>query len=271
MARRRTERDTGPFRADQLREGDEYELSHGHPVWCAPQGGRGSRANGAGAEVLGTDPEVESAGVDVGFSPEPGTLRAPDVAVGNVPDAPGWVRGVPLLALEYADTGQDEAGLQRKIQDLLDGGTRVVWVARLVGERRVEVYAPERSMRVMRSGEELLAPGILRNPVPVDALFDRKVAHELVLRNLLQRRGYESLDQVRTEGEAKGRVEGEAKGRIEGEARGRAEDLLAILEARGLPLSEEQRARILASTDRATLSRWVRQAVTAPSVEEALG
>jgi len=26
----------GPFRADQLRPGDRYELSNGHPIYCAP-------------------------------------------------------------------------------------------------------------------------------------------------------------------------------------------------------------------------------------------
>lgn len=28
----------GPFRADQLKEGDRYELSGGHPIYCAPVG-----------------------------------------------------------------------------------------------------------------------------------------------------------------------------------------------------------------------------------------
>ncbi|MBI5479577.1 MAG: Uma2 family endonuclease [Deltaproteobacteria bacterium] len=262
MARRRTEQDQGPFRADQLREGDEYELSRGHPIWCAPQGQRGSQANLAGGEVVDTDADVESAGLDPGFSPEPGTLRAPDVAVGNLRNEPGWGKGAPLLALEYADTGRDEAELQRKIQDLLEARTRVIWVARLVGPRRVEVYEPGQPLRVMVSGEELRAPGILRNPVPVDALFERKVAHEIVLRNLLQRRGYESLDQVRAEGEAEGKAEGEAKGK--------ADALLAVFALRGLAVTEEQRGGVLACRDLRALDRWIARALTAASVAEAL-
>jgi hypothetical protein len=43
----------------------------------------------------------------------------------------------------------------------------------------------------------LTAPGILRNPVAVRALYDRDAAHEAVLRNLLQRHGYQDLDAVR--------------------------------------------------------------------------
>ena len=42
----------GPFRADQLRPGDPYELSHGHPIQCFPTGGRGSKATSVGAGVL---------------------------------------------------------------------------------------------------------------------------------------------------------------------------------------------------------------------------
>ena len=34
----------GPFRADQLRDGDRYELSNGHPIYCAPPAGDTVRA-----------------------------------------------------------------------------------------------------------------------------------------------------------------------------------------------------------------------------------
>ncbi|MCP3961873.1 MAG: hypothetical protein GY719_28865, partial [bacterium] len=123
----------GRFEADEIREGDSYELSGGYPIRCLPTGGRGSDATVTGAAVLRSDPQVDSAGVDTGFSPAPDTLRAPDVAVGNVPREPGWVKGVPPLAVEYADTGQDEADLKVKIKELLDAGTELVWVVRLTG------------------------------------------------------------------------------------------------------------------------------------------
>src|SRR4029077_20082342 len=112
----------GPFRAEQLRSGDPYELSNGHAILCLPTGGSGSGPNQLGASVVGWDPAVKEAGVDTGYSPEPGTLRAPDVAVGNVPDQPGWVKGAPDLAIEYADVGQEEDKLQEKIADLLAAG-----------------------------------------------------------------------------------------------------------------------------------------------------
>jgi hypothetical protein len=60
----------------------------------------------------------------------------------------------------------------------------------------------------------------------------------------------------------------QAQGRAEGEARGRAEALLAVLQARGLQVSDEVRGRVLACTDVAQLDAWVRKAVSVTSVEE---
>ncbi|WP_437672292.1 hypothetical protein [Sorangium sp. So ce131] len=210
-----------PVTADQLRPGDPYELSEGRLVECLPTGRRGGRGNLVGGAVLDTDPAVESAGVDIGVSPRPGMLRAPDIAVGKIPDEPGWAAAAPPLAVEYADTGQDEAELLRKIDELLAAGTRWIWVVRLHGARRVEVYEattdaparkaparavraaartpPPRPARVAYPGEHLEAQGVLQNPVLVEALYDREAAHEATLRNLLQRRGYAGLDAVREE------------------------------------------------------------------------
>ena len=198
----------GSYRADQIREGEPYELSHGRLIECMGTGGRGSRANLVGASVLETDPAVEEAGIDTGFSPDPESLRAPDIAVGHVPDEPGWVKGVPPLAVEYADTGQNERELKLKIEELLAAGTQMIWVVRLTGPRRVEIHEPGVAMRLAQPGEELEAPGILQNPVPVLALYDRDAAHEATLRNLLQRQGYGSLDDVREKGREEGREEG---------------------------------------------------------------
>ena len=71
----------GPFRPDQVRSGDPYELSNGHPIYCAPTGQDGAGPNGLGFAVLDSDPAVQSAGVDAGLALSGNTLRAPDVAV----------------------------------------------------------------------------------------------------------------------------------------------------------------------------------------------
>jgi Uma2 family endonuclease len=248
----------GPFRADQIRPGDPYELSNGHPIYCLPTGGRGAKATGVGADVLASDPAVQDVGIDTGFSPSPDVLRAPDLAVGDIPDQPGWVKGAPLLAVEYADTGQDEAELAAKIQDLLAAGTRYIWVVRLTGPRRVEIHQPGASLTVAHPGDELAAPGILANPVPVEALYDREVAREVVFRNLLQREGYSSLDAVREEGEA------------EGEIRGLRTAIADVLAARGLLVDDDFRANLAGVGDLDLLRRLLRRAATAGSAAEVL-
>jgi hypothetical protein len=62
--------------------------------------------------------------------------------------------------------------------------------------------------------------------------------------------------------------EGVRRGEAKGKAEGKAEDLLVILETRGLDVSAEQRARILECKDVAQLDRWLRKAITANTVAE---
>jgi Uma2 family endonuclease len=236
----------GPFLAYQIREGDPYELSHGHAIRCSPSGPTHGGPNLSGGQVLDTDPDVEWTGIDVGYSPDPGTLWSIDIALGAPPkEERGWATEAPRLAVEYAGTGQDESELQKKIEDLFAGGTELVWVVRLLGPRRVEVYAPDKPVEVQSGDDKLTAPGILRNPVPVRALYDRDAAHEAVLRNLLQRHGYEDLDAVRKEGIDEGKLI--AIG----------ENILTILENRDLEVDDETRRSISSCRDLETLRRWL--------------
>jgi hypothetical protein len=195
---------------------------------------------------------VESAGVDTGFAPTQDTLRAPDVAVGNVPDEPGWVQGVPPLAVEYADTGQDEQDLTIKIDDLLAAGTQYLWVVRMTGPRRVEIHEKDQVMRIAYPGEFLQAPGVLRNPVPVDALYDRQVANQVTFRNLLQRQGYESIDAILAEGRLQALKQA----------------LFEVVAARGFRLSAQHRGQVEACSDLDLLSQWLRRAATAAAAKE---
>ncbi len=213
-----------------------------------------------GFSVVGWDPAVKEAGVDTGYSPEPGTLRAPDVAVGNVPDQPGWVKGAPDLAIEYADAGQDEEKLEEKIADLLAAGTKYLWVVRLTGPRRVEVHEPGKRARTVLPGKLLTAPGVLKNPVRVEALYDRDEAERATLTNLLQRQGYEDLEAVLAAGRNEGRNEGRSEGL--------ASAVIAVLEARGIRITKTARERIARCTDASVLDQWVRRAAVVQKVAE---
>jgi Putative restriction endonuclease len=246
----------GAHRAEALRPKDPYEISDGHLIHCLPTGQRVSRSTVAGTFVIDSDPAVTSSGIDTGFSPRPSMLRAPDIAVGNIEDKPGWATAASVLAVEYADTGQDKPDLRKKISELLREGTRFVWVVRLTGPRRVEVHTSG-GVQFKHPGERLEAPGILKNAVPVDAMYDRAEAHRLTLQNLLQREGFENLEAVKDAGREEGRA-------------GIRRTLRRVLARRGLALSTEEDARIETCSDLARLERWVDQAVVAASIAEAL-
>ncbi len=253
----------GPFRADQVRSGDPYELSQGHPIVCAPTGHEGSEPNHLGAAVLGSDPAVKRAGVDLGIALGPDTLRAPDVAVNFTAGDGTWATSAPLV-VEYAGRGQDEADLLEKIEEFHAAGTRWVWVVRLVGERRVEVHEKGASMRVVGADGELTAPGVLALPVPVRALYDRDAAHETTLRNLLSAKGYESLDAVRREGMDAGRKEGMDAGAVAA----RRAVLLLLLETAAIEPTADDRARVERCEDIATIDMWIVRTRTAHSRDE---
>jgi hypothetical protein len=242
----------GPFRADQIRSRDPYELSNGHAILRMTPSGRRSRAKRLGGLVLGSDPAVKEAGIDTGDSHSSDTLRAPDVAVGNVPNTPGWVQGAPPLAVEYCDTGQDGKELAVKISELLAADTRMVWVVHLSGPRQVEVHESGQEPRLVRPGEELTAPGILQNPVPVEALYDRQAAHAVTFRNLLQRQGYQDLDEVRSEGQQQAL----------------RDSILNVLQTRGLTVDDAARSALAAVSDPAALRRLLTRAVTVATADE---
>ncbi|VFN00042.1 MAG: Endonuclease, Uma2 family (restriction endonuclease fold) [Candidatus Kentron sp. G] len=267
----------GPFTADQIKDGDRYELSNGNRIYCAPAGENHARHNVTGASLLDSDPNVQWSGVDAGFVPRPNTLRAPDVSVAPPPEKKkGWIPGVPPLAVEYADHGQNESDLKMKIRELLAAGTRYVWVVRLIGPQRVEVYTKDRPRRLLSTTDTLEAPGILRNRVPVRALFDRKEAHRVTLRNLLQREGYEDLDAVlqegvqrgKTEGLLEGKAKGKAEGKIEGALAAQVKALFSILAARGLDVDNQTHAHIRNCRDSARLETWLTRAAVADRLED---
>ncbi|HEU4408023.1 MAG TPA: hypothetical protein VFS43_22365 [Polyangiaceae bacterium] len=244
----------GPFRAGQRRDGDRHALRRGRPVSGPPASPEIARCKALGGLCLTTDPLARDGGVDVGYALDEANLVAPHVSVGELGGGAGaWATRAPGLAVEYVGPGRDEADLQRTIAQLLGAGTAWVWAVRLTGPRRVEVYEQGRPRRIKRPGARLAAPGVLKNPPPVEALYERAAAFEHAARNLLERQGHAGVDALRAEGEARG------------EARGRARAVLATLEARGVATTGSERARILDCGDLEQLECWTRQALTARS------
>ncbi|MEI8258707.1 MAG: Rpn family recombination-promoting nuclease/putative transposase [Deltaproteobacteria bacterium] len=62
--------------------------------------------------------------------------------------------------------------------------------------------------------------------------------------------------------------EGVRRGKAEGEAKGKAESILDVLDARGIAMTADQRARVLVCRDVPQLARWLRAAATASSADD---
>ncbi|MEV3923335.1 hypothetical protein [Actinomadura coerulea] len=67
---------------------------------------------------------------------------------------------------------------------------------------------------------------------------------------------------------AEGYAEAYAEGYAQGYAQGMAKALLLFLEARGLDVSEDVRARVEGCTDSEQIERWIRRAVSVDSAED---
>ena len=66
----------GPFRADQIHEGDHYELSEGHAIHCMTAGGRHGSAHTAGTLTVATAAlSASQTGIDVGVAWNDGKNR----------------------------------------------------------------------------------------------------------------------------------------------------------------------------------------------------
>ncbi|WP_043602849.1 MULTISPECIES: hypothetical protein [Protofrankia] len=61
-----------------------------------------------------------------------------------------------------------------------------------------------------------------------------------------------------------------AQGKAEGKAQGKGEDILTVLDTRGVPVPDAVREKILASTDLAQLDVWLRRAVTAATAADVI-
>jgi hypothetical protein len=93
-------------------------------------------------------------------------------------------------------------------------------------------------------------------------------AARAALEELMAAGTYEFQSEFAKKHQAKGRAEGVAEGQAKGEAKGLAEALFAVLQAGGLRVPDEMRARVFACTDVAQLDTWVRKTLTVTSADE---
>ena len=78
------------------------------------------------------------------------------------------------------------------------------------------------------------------------------------------------IEGAKAVGEAQGLERGLTQGLEQGLTQGLTQGILAVLSARGLEITAEQRARIATTVDPAVVSAWLAAAVSARSVTELL-
>ncbi len=78
------------------------------------------------------------------------------------------------------------------------------------------------------------------------------------------------MQRIFDQGELKGLREGELKGLREGELKGLRDALLRLIARAGLTVTDAERGRILACSDRATLDRWVENVLSAKTTADVL-
>ena len=164
-----------------------YELVHGELVEVTPaslphaelivQIGRHLLNH---VEESGTGGRVYAdAGFVLGLGRDPERLRAPDVCWvsdetlarwGGEPRR-GWARGVPDLAVEIDSPSRRPAVEQRRIQDYLDAGVRLLWVIH-VEAGSATAYQADGSARLLRVGDALEGGSVLPGfRLPLEKLF----------------------------------------------------------------------------------------------------
>ncbi|MGH2353054.1 MAG: Uma2 family endonuclease [Chloroflexota bacterium] len=151
----------------------KQELVRGEVIEMAPPGGgHGYVQLGLGVRMrLHADHTKQGFVVtEVGFrlATGPDLVRAPDVAFvaaarfpeGRLPET--YIDGAPDIAVEVVSPSDTFAEVEEKVQEYLDAGARLVWVAQSRA-KAVRVYTPDGTSRTLRgddvlSGDEVM-PG----------------------------------------------------------------------------------------------------------------
>jgi hypothetical protein len=97
---------------------------------------------------------------------------------------------------------------------------------------------------------------------------ERATLYQDVVLSCLSEAAKRALEEMMASGGYQIQNEFIRKNIAKGKAEGKAEDVLAVLEARGLSISDEVRERVRQSTDLPELDRWLRRAAVVSSARE---
>lgn len=208
------------------------------------------------------------------------TSRTSDIA----PDISVYPRGrdpvtgrrrAPELAFEIVST-QSLANAADRARRLSARGVRRVFAIDVERNRAMEWSVGLAAWRLLDIDacieDRVLAVALAIDPLVKAAVMDDEVARALIAKNnpVIAAEKAASHWKGTMEGREEGLVEGLAHGRHEGVVDGVQRSLLQLLVARGIPLDEADRARILGERDLPRLERWLARAVHAASIADVL-
>lgn len=159
---------------------------------------------------------------------------------------------------------QNERYVTEKALRMHRRGVRRIFTIWVKGKnRRVCEWSPETQSWLPLAVDSRIEDPCLVAPISVTVLLDAAEADNAVVRALDAKNNPEIRKL-----EAAAREEGRAEGKAEGQAAGVAGSILDVLDARGLAVSEAQRQEILSCQDLDRLTRWLRRAALASSIDE---
>lgn len=238
-----------------------YEIEHGRVVYVPPADEpHGTRH----AKLAAVVTAHRAASFDVAVDMLTRTSRiddvAPDVSVFPAArDSATGGRQLEQLAFEVAST-ESLGHAAVCAASLVARGVRRVFAIDVERDRALEWSPTLDAWSILDRRAEIADPA-LAVPIPVEALLDAVRADDAIVRALRLQRHREFVAE-REEGRAEGLAEGLAQGHAEALAKG----ILAVLSARGLAPSPDERAAILAERDPARLEQWLHGATRATSI-----
>lgn len=185
---------------------------------------------------------------------------APDASVYPIaPDPVTGGRQLEELAFEIVST-QSLAAAGAKADALTRRGVRRVFALDVSRRRALEWSRKTKGWQILAPSDVIEDPA-LAVPLPVRELVSAAKGDDAVARALLAKQNpvlATAMDSARRDAKA------------EGTAEGKTSALLAVLAARGVPVSEEDARTIRATHDDRTIHRWLAIVSTCRTAEEML-
>jgi Uma2 family endonuclease len=165
-------------------DGSRYELSRGELVPMTPVGLEHSWIVARLGMFLTSyvmEHQLGIVGMEAGFKLEgdPDTLRAPDIhfiskaRIEKVGITPKFADFPPDLAIEVLSPSDTVSEMQRKVEEYLGSGVRLIWVVE-PGTKTVTVYRTHQDVKIFTQDQELeggeMLPGLR---IKVSDIFSR--------------------------------------------------------------------------------------------------